>query len=86
MNEGMHGCKILRSEGNPIDMRRVNIVEGIESSFHVARRGFMAVQGKKGMGSNKVRPSGVSKPADAANKTLIGLFPSNLGQRVVVVG
>ncbi len=43
LNVGVHGCNVVQDEQDAIVVRRVNIVESIESYLHVARYRLMRV-------------------------------------------
>ncbi len=81
----MHRGHVLQGKGDSIVMSRMDVVKCVKSSFHMPSSWLVAVQQQKQVDGGKIRTSGISKSTNAANQTLVSLFPSNLSWRIVVV-
>jgi hypothetical protein len=76
---------LVRSEGDTIIERRVDVMKSVKGRLHVTRRWFVAIRSEEGMGSDKIGASRVGEPADATDQALISLLTTLKRRRVIVL-
>jgi hypothetical protein len=67
VNEGVHRANGIGCKRNPVVVRRMDIVEGVEGRFHMSGRGLVAVCRQKGVGCDEVGASRIGEPTETTN-------------------